>query len=379
VKGMSEEIISGIQTAAYDILQEVFTAAVPQLVQENEILKSMLTDLSKQVSDLQREINEMKVAKPLALPDIFHQGISLQKLNPSTTETPSNAFVIDVKGDTSQPTSKQIHQKEVQHPLTTPNSKLPNKEWASPEEDPDYEQDYSQSMYEEHFLAIPNPSQENPFKNNSNRVSKPNVAPTGIKSGWAIASSSLPVHIKPFVKKTNIPQVLHLEISGDLPNFESSNKSIQFLLSILNSRLCPVLFNKCQRDLTQEDIYSLVDISAHRKVKTWLLQLKNTQFSEFIFENRRKLSSFQHSSDSPSSPKLYVNPNLSPEDKFHQIKILQAFQKLKVIGEDKKSNFSVFPQGFVIKIVFESKKFFYPFDSKKSPKEFLLSKGILKE
>ena len=346
VKGMSEEIISGIQTAAYDILQEVFTAAVPQLVQENEILKSMLTDLSKQVSDLQREIYEMKVAKPLAFPDIFHQGISLQKLNPSTTETPSNAFVIDVKGDTSQPASKQIHQKEVQHPLTTPNSKLPNKEWASPEEDPDYEQDYSQSMYEENFPALPNPSQENPFKNNSNRVSKPNVAPTGIKSGWAIASSSLPVHIKPFVKKTNIPQVLHLEISGDLPNFESSNKSIQLLLSILNLRLCPVLFNKCQRDLTQEDIYSLVDISAHRKVKTWLLRLKNTQFSEFIFENRRKLSSFQHSSDSPSSPKLYVNPNLSPEDKFHQIKILQAFQKLKVIGEDKKSNFSVFPQGF---------------------------------
>ena len=107
--------------------------------------------------------------------------------------------------------------------------------------------------------------------NNSNRVSKPNVAPTGIKSGWAIASSSLPVHITPFVKKTNIPQVLHLEISGDLPNFESSNKSIQFLLSILNSRLCPVLFNKCQRDLTQEDIYSLVNISAHRKVKTWML------------------------------------------------------------------------------------------------------------
>ena len=379
MKGMSEEIISGIQTAAYDILQEVFTAAVPQLVQENEILKSMLTDLSKQVSDLQREIYEMKVAKPLAFPDIFHQGISLQKLDPSTTETPSNEFVIDVKGDTSQPASKQIHQKEVQHPLTTPNSKLPNKEWASPEEDPDYKKDYSQSIYEENFPALPNPSQENPFKNNSNRVSKPNVAPTGIKSGWAIASSSLPVHIKPFVKKTNIPQVLHLEISGDLPNFESSNKSIQFLLSILNSRLCPVLFNKCQRDLTQEDIYSLVDISAHRKVKTWLLRLKNTQFSEFIFENRRKLSSFQHSSDSPSSPKLYVNPNLSPEDKFHLIKILQAFQKLKVVGEDKKSNFSVFPQGFVIKIVFESKKFFYPFDSKKSPKEFLLSKGILKE
>ena len=67
---MSEEIIPGIQSAAY-IPQEVFTAAVPQLVQQNKILKWMLTDLSKQVSDLQREIYEMKVAKPLAFPDIF--------------------------------------------------------------------------------------------------------------------------------------------------------------------------------------------------------------------------------------------------------------------------------------------------------------------
>ena len=109
----SEEIISGIQTAAYDILREVLTAAVPQLVQENEILKSMLTNLSKQVSDLQRETYEMKVAKPIAFPDIFNQGILLQKLSPLPTETPSNAFVIDVKGDTSQPASKQVHQMDV--------------------------------------------------------------------------------------------------------------------------------------------------------------------------------------------------------------------------------------------------------------------------
>ena len=47
VKGMSEAIISGIQTAAYDILQEVFTAAFPQLVQENKIVKSMLTNMSE--------------------------------------------------------------------------------------------------------------------------------------------------------------------------------------------------------------------------------------------------------------------------------------------------------------------------------------------
>ena len=87
----------------------------------------MLTNLSERVSALQREIYEMKVAKPLAFPDIFHQGISQQKLNPSPTETPSNAFVIHVKGDTFHPTSKQIHQKEVQHPIKTPNYKLPKK------------------------------------------------------------------------------------------------------------------------------------------------------------------------------------------------------------------------------------------------------------
>ena len=186
---------------------------------------------------------------------------------------------------------------------------------------------------------------------------------------------------KPFGTKTNIPQLLHLEISGLLPNFESSNmyRSIQFLLPILNLRLCPVLFNKCQRDFTQEDIYSLVDISAHWKVKIRLLHFKNTQFTEVIFENRRKLSSSQYSSYSPSCPKLYANPNLRPEDKFHQIKTLQAFQKLEVIGDNKKIVTSVFPQGFVIKIVFESKKCFYSFDSKKSPKGFLLLKGILKE
>ena len=60
----------------------------------------MLTNLSEQVSTLQREIYEMKAAKTLAFPDIIHQGISLQKLNPSPTETPSNAFVINVKDNT---------------------------------------------------------------------------------------------------------------------------------------------------------------------------------------------------------------------------------------------------------------------------------------
>ena len=68
----------------------------------------------------------MKVAKPLTFPDFFHQHISLQKLNPSPTETPSNTFVITVKDDSSYPAPKQIHHKEVQHPLLTPNSKHPS-------------------------------------------------------------------------------------------------------------------------------------------------------------------------------------------------------------------------------------------------------------
>ena len=128
--------------------------------------------------------------------------------------------------------------------------------------------------------------------------------------------------------------------------------------------------------MTFDDILSLVDITPHRKVKTWLIQFKNVKFTEFIFENRRKLSSLKNQPSDPSSPKIYVNPNLSPDDKFHQIKVLQAFNKLKFTGEDNKSSFSVFPQGFAIKIVCDAKKYFYSFDSKKSPKEFLKSKEI---
>ena len=127
-----------------------------------------------------------------------------------------------------------------------------------------------------------------------------------------------------------------------------------------------------------EDILSLVDITSHRKVKTWLIQFKNFMFTEFIFENRRKLSSLKQPSD-PSSPKIYINPNLSPDDKFHQIKVLQAFNELKFAGEDNKSSFPVFLQGFAIKIVCDAKKYFYSFDSKKSPKEFLKSEIKFKE
>jgi len=119
-----------------------------------------------------------------------------------------------------------------------------------------------------------------------------------------------------------------------------------------------------------EDILSLVDITSHRKVKTWLIQFKNVMFTEFIFENRRKLSSLKNQPSDPSSPKIYINPNLSPDDKFHQIKVLQAFNKLKFAGEDNKSSFSVYPQGFAIKIVVMPKSIFILLIQKSPPRSF---------
>ena len=150
-----------------------------------------------------------------------------------------------------------------------------------------------------------------------------------------------------------------------------------FLLPIFNSRLCPSLFCDARKELVVDDIKSLVDITPYRKVKTWLVQFSNLQFTEFIFEHRRKLSTLSNQTSAVSSyPKLYINPNLSPEDKSHQIKILRTFNKLRFTGNENKSSFSVFPQGFSIKVVYETKKFFYSFDSRISPQEFLKSKNI---
>jgi len=52
VKGMADKIISGITSAGYDILRDVFTETAPQLLKENEILKNMLTHLTEQVLQL---------------------------------------------------------------------------------------------------------------------------------------------------------------------------------------------------------------------------------------------------------------------------------------------------------------------------------------
>ena len=81
VKGMADEIISGITSAGYDILRDVFTETAPQLLQENEILKNMLTHLTGQVLHLKLEIIEMKKLTTPAFLDNFQSG---PNISPST-------------------------------------------------------------------------------------------------------------------------------------------------------------------------------------------------------------------------------------------------------------------------------------------------------
>jgi len=286
VKGIREEIITSFNGAAYDILQDVLGEHLPKVIQENETLKSMLGKLSEQVSNLQKEILDLK--------NTLRPSVSSQ--NPQLGQNPpfQNDFVINVKSQTSLPAPTQKFQGEVQGTDSTPRRvKLTQREWASPEEDPDYEEEpfsHKQAMlYEENFPALTIP-------HNQDKSSHQIQQPTLIKRGWAIASSSLPVPVvKKFRNETKQHQLSHLEISGDLPDFENAKTSLDFLIPIINSRLCPALLCDLRKAVTLDDILSLVDITSHRKVKTWLIQFKNVMFKEFIFENRRKLSSLKNS------------------------------------------------------------------------------------
>ena len=52
VKGIREEIITSFNGAAYDILQDVLGQHLPKVLHENEILKNLISDLTKEVSAL---------------------------------------------------------------------------------------------------------------------------------------------------------------------------------------------------------------------------------------------------------------------------------------------------------------------------------------
>jgi len=125
VKGIREEIVSSFNSAAYDILQDVLGEHLPKVIQENETLKSMLGKLSAQVSNLQKEILELKnTLRPSVSPETSQLG-----QNPPF----QNDFVINVKSQTSLPAPTQKFQGEVQGTDSTPRkAKLTQREWATP-------------------------------------------------------------------------------------------------------------------------------------------------------------------------------------------------------------------------------------------------------
>ena len=125
VQGIREEIVRSFNSAAYDILQHVLGVHLPKVIQENETLKSMLGTLSAQVSNLQKEICDLK--KTLQ-PSVFPEKPQLGQNPPF-----QNDFVINVKSQTSQPAPTQLFQGEVQRTDSTPQlAKLIQREWASP-------------------------------------------------------------------------------------------------------------------------------------------------------------------------------------------------------------------------------------------------------
>ena len=73
---------------------------------------------------------------------------------------------------------------------------------------------------------------------------------------------------------------------------------------------------------------------------------------------------------------MFVSPHLDPQDLKNQKIVLNAFLS-RQLKENGSPNFKAYAQGFTIKIVTaEGAKFFYPFDCKQSPEQFLASKGI---
>ena len=59
IKGIREEIVSSFNNAAYDILQDVLGEHLPEVLQENKILKNMICDLTKEVSILKDQVLEL--------------------------------------------------------------------------------------------------------------------------------------------------------------------------------------------------------------------------------------------------------------------------------------------------------------------------------
>jgi len=134
-----------------------------------------------------------------------------------------------------------------------------------------------------------------------------------------------------------------------------------------------------ERDFVCSDITNILFVD-----KSIVVRLCSNEVKNMIFENRKLLSNTLHppseeavSSDNPPFTwKMFVSPHLDPQDIKNQKIVLKDFLALQK-NANGSPTFKAYAQGFSIKIATpEGKKFFYPFDCKQSPQQFLLSKGI---
>jgi len=171
---------------------------------------------------------------------------------------------------------------------------------------------------------------------------------------------------------------LNLVLSGDIPN--GSLTSIKAaLITRFNAVINPA-FRGLDRDFQSNDISHILVEKKSIRIRFSSLQAKNV-----ILENKRLLAGHSDSSEeviSSSSPhnlsdwKMFVSPHLEYQDAKNQNIVLRAFKTLQ-LKDNGTFSFKVFPQGYSIKIVSQDGlKFYFPFDCKQSPKQFLLSKGI---
>ena len=229
--------------------QDVLGEHLPKVLQDNEILKSMISDLTKEVStlkeqviDLNHAISKFHNSSTSPGPDNYQSEPLLSKPQPST-EHPLDQFRIHLTSPVFQPATEQTtFQEKTQHQTPNPlkESFTNARSWTSPEEQLDYEAEPDHSTNTNALFDLHFP----PMSKNKQKLSAPHVNSTStIKKGWAIADSSLPVTISNFSRQEQKqPQLSHLEISGKLPDFQNATNGIQFLLPIFNSRLCPSLF-----------------------------------------------------------------------------------------------------------------------------------------
>ena len=198
-----------------------------------------------------------------------------------------------------------------------------------------------------------------------------------ITQGWAIAAASVSSkspHSPLFSKKK---ESLNIVLSGDIPSGSVATVKEE-LVKRFNAAINPS-FRGLERDFVCSDITNILfhNNSIH-------VRLCSSEVKHMIFENRKLLSGSLRcpSGETASlnnpfpSWKMFVSPHLDAQDLKNQKIVLNAFLS-RQLKENGSPSFKAYAQGFSIKIVTaEGAKFFYPFDCKQSPNQFLASKGI---